>query len=103
MESWFKYYKLKAPGEVHVPARIELCYDALEGDLLWFAMDGVIIGYAPILRQLDDAINDRVELWFNSSEYVDAQECRAGVPSWGVVIPEAQARLWLDRLAGKKP
>jgi hypothetical protein len=100
-ETWFKYYKLEDGGETFVP--LTEAYDTLEGDLLWFSMDSVIIGYAPVLRQVEDEANNRWELWFDSTKYVDATECRAGVPEWGTMIPEEQARLWLDRLAGKKP
>jgi hypothetical protein len=99
--TWFKYYKLEDGGETYVPAAEE-SYDALEGDLLWFVMDGTVIGYAPILRQVDDGMNGRLELWFDSTKYVDAL-VRAGDSTWGTIVPEEQARLWLDRLAGKKP
>lgn len=92
-DSWFRHYKLESGGETFVPSKEE--YEALEGDLLWFAMDAVIIGYAPILRQLEDGFNNKWELWFDSTQYVPTPQPFAQVDSWATTVPEAQAKGWL--------
>jgi hypothetical protein len=97
-ESWFRFYKLEAREEVYVPS--SRAYDDLkEGDLLWFAMDSVIIGYAPLLRQQRDEINDAWELWFDSSKYVAAPQPFAQVDSWMTTVPELQAQGWLRQIS----
>ena len=66
MASWFKHYKLEDGGETFVP--VPDPYECLEGDMLWFAMDSVIVGYVVILQQQEDLINNKWEIWFDSTK-----------------------------------
>lgn len=63
--SWFRFYKLDADDHVWVPRGFGL-EEASVGDKLWFYLDDILIGYAPILRVEPDALNGWDELWFDS-------------------------------------
>lgn len=69
-KSWFEYYKWNG-GETFVPVSFPFL-SAEEGDLLWFVMDGKVLGGAPILRVETPSLPvQRQELWFNSDDMLE--------------------------------
>lgn len=71
-ESWFRYYKWPAESEpsfeAFVPRRAPFL-DVEPGDLLWFAMDGHVLGCVPLLRVDTPSLPTQVqELWYRSAE-----------------------------------
>ena len=90
MKSWFYYYKW-VPGEdneVFYPLGEDEFPELKEGDTLWFAMDQVLVGKVPLLRVVQDDMNDRKELWYNCKDCVPASEEVTFGASNGVISDE---------------
>jgi hypothetical protein len=66
--SWLEYYKLNPENEeVFLP--FPLGTDpAFSGDMLWVMVEGDLIARVPVLRTQLDAINGRVEVWYDSAK-----------------------------------
>jgi hypothetical protein len=80
MRSWFYYYKW-APGadeEIFFPIGEDEFPDIKDGDVLWFSMDGDLIGKAHLTRVVQDDFNDCKELWYNGKDCM-AVRVRIGV------------------------
>jgi hypothetical protein len=71
-KSWFFHYKWNGVGEedneVFFPIEKGVLPDVGEGDVLWFVLDGVMIGCALVIRVMQDYTNDREELWYNTKD-----------------------------------
>ena len=72
-KSWFMYYKWDVGGEAFIPVP-EAIEPPLEGDWLWFAMDGALLGCTVVLRTQEDPSNNCTEV------YYDTRQIRAGAP-----------------------
>lgn len=73
VDSWFRYYKWEVEGETYVPQSPPI-QDVQEGDILWFIMDGEVLGYVPLLHVREDAINGRQEFWYNADKIYRSQK-----------------------------
>lgn len=75
IRSWFRFYKWgKGKGQVYVPLEVGLEELPGIGDDLWFVMDGIILGYAPILVISTTLSSGRTEVWYDTD---DVHEFRA--------------------------
>jgi len=76
MQSWFFYYKWRPDeeDEVFVPVG----KDDLEGvepsDMLWFFMDGRLVGRAVVSRVEWDYVNARKEVWYHTTSCQEAKQ-----------------------------
>lgn len=76
-EGWFFYYKWDVDEETFVPVPDTLSADTLVADdLLWFVLDDRVIGYVPVLRTAEDAINDKIEIYYDTRKVHDATKQR---------------------------
>lgn len=66
--SWFYYYKVDQDGEVWLAWMEEVAPSA--GDWLWILLDGLLVGVAKILRMMDDPLNNRKEVWYDTKNLV---------------------------------
>lgn len=69
--SWFRFYKWDVADEVFVPVAGSYrpdFFDCEKGDLLWFSVDGVVVGCAPIVRVMDEPAQMKTEVWYNAGE-----------------------------------
>lgn len=67
--SWFIYYKFRPddPEELYVPAPYGTA-EFSEGDVAWLCVGNEVYGGVPILRVVDDALNQRKELWYRGTD-----------------------------------
>lgn len=124
MKSWFLYYKFDVDDEVYVPVvpTEQVVIDsedmkktetysgfvnAGEGDHIWFAMDGVLLGYAKILRVIEDMINSRHEVWYDAGKAVRFPDAHvedvrpALVPyATGRILEDEKAKHWMSLCTG---
>ena len=69
--SWFLFYKWNIDEENYVP-QYQPFLDASPGDFLWFVMDGLVRGGAPVLRVENPSLpHQRQEVWYDTKESVD--------------------------------
>lgn len=98
-QSWFRFYKWQTEGEVYVPWSASLPERPLRGDRLWFALDGVLLGGAYILRVTESrgfSTGELIqELWYAPLDGVEAEaEVRLG-HDMSACVPTAVAGTWL--------
>jgi hypothetical protein len=101
-KSWFEYYKWDVDGEVFVPVQDTR---AKEGDVLWFAMDGDIIGCAIVLRLFQSVLsqNGGWEIWYRGDRIYKAVK-RADVAMISEeILPQEQGDAWLNDILEKNP
>ena len=96
--SWFYHYKVGIGGEVFVPVFSGEADEMGETNLLWFVMDGVVIGYVPLRRQVMDNFNGRLELWFNSDEYTDIADFDEEFPAYLLLMKHQDLQDWFGIL-----
>jgi len=81
--SWFFYYKWR-PGEddeVFFPIPEDAVPAIQANDVVWFVLDGKVVGNATLLRVELDEMNDRKELWYNCLSCVPMRaSCALAVP-----------------------
>lgn len=70
IEGWFFFYKWDVGGEAYVPLTgVEV---PTEGETtLWFLLDGKVLGCAPVSRFQEDAMNDRLEVCYDTQKILD--------------------------------
>lgn len=96
--SWFFFYKWNADGELYVPQRMPFL-DVAAGDMVWFVMDGCVLGGAPVIRVEEEMRHQ--EIWYAGDavrafsvpmpvqeDYLEARE-----------VPAPVADPWLDLVA----
>lgn len=67
-KSWFCFYKWEIEGENYVPRKSPFL-EASAGDMLWFVLDGRLMGGAPLLRVETPSLPvQKQELWYNADE-----------------------------------
>lgn len=67
---WFYYYKWDVDGEAYMPFPENLATGEASpepGDLLWFVMDGNLLGYVPLTEARHDQLNQRVEFCYDTN------------------------------------
>lgn len=70
MKSWFYFYKWDVVDETFVPVTGEYvrCFcNVTPGDLLWFAVNKLLVGYVEILRVEQELSQGLLELWYDAS------------------------------------
>lgn len=75
MKSWFLHYKwrLDEDDDVFLPVPEDSFAEAVVGDILWFVLDGALLGCGELLRVFVSDANDWKELWFNPYRCVPAR------------------------------
>lgn len=80
--SWLNYYKLdKDNEETYVPFGGD-CKGAEPGDILWFMYaKRTLLARVPILRVMEDAINQCTEIWYDASQLTkfESEHGRQGI------------------------
>ena len=99
-KGWFYYYKWKVDEEVYVPWSLELTPEA--GDVLWFAMNGVVLGCTIVLRVLTDDLNGRLEVWYLGSQIYEVNKYLDVAIGRDSLTPEEGSE-WLNNLLEKNP
>lgn len=66
--SWLQYYKLENEDEVYIPCPAAWGECVSPGDIIWFAVNREVHGFAVVTRTQKDAMNQREEIWFDGSK-----------------------------------
>ena len=99
MRSWFFFYKWDTGEDAFVPVPGEVQSARPDTkDLLWFVLDGVPLGYAPVTSVLD-VDNGGYEVHYNTQQIIGRDQ---GIPSFdlaaGTGLADAITSSTLDRL-----
>jgi len=95
MLSWFNHYKVDN-GEAFVPTTNDQSLKIMKGDRLYFAMDGKILGFASVIRDVADMPPGgefgKYEIWYDSDKITFIKDtvhlrCPEGPLSDAEVIP----------------
>jgi len=73
-KSWFLYYKWNIEGESWVPKEAPF-YEAEPGDMLWFVIDGTLLGGVPILRIENPSLpHQNQDVWYDAGKILESPE-----------------------------
>lgn len=91
-KSWFEYYKWDVGGHAYVPVpeAALLDYEAQSVDVVWFLMDGELLGCCPV-DAIHPSLNEKVELHYDTDNmqvpprgaYIDIQHATGRAPDAG--------------------
>jgi hypothetical protein len=104
-KSWFLFYKwdVKASeGEIFLPVAPTRYRNLWPSDVLWFALDGVLLGYAKVLRVVDEGTQR--EVWYTAASIRRWSDVPKKVP-WAATrqfISKVQGARWLAQME-KRP
>lgn len=98
---WFYYYKWNVAGATFVPVKESPAVEA--GDMIWFAMDGCLLGSAMIEDVMDDPISGHTEIWYDPESGYEVRPDHAPDISQveGTHIPESLGRFWFSMVLSK--
>lgn len=97
---WFLRYKWDVDGQVYVPWTKETIPEV--GDILWFALDGAVLGCAPVLRVTSDDLNGRLEVWYVGNQVCKVIKYVDVAMNKDSLTPE-EGSDWLNNLLEKNP
>lgn len=92
--SWFRHYKWQVEGDVFVPAAVPFLH-ARPGDLIWFVLDGILLGHAIIADVREDVFGRRQEIWYQGHTVRPHPKAKKLRGRWGKYAPKKQAERWL--------
>lgn len=99
--SWFFFYKWNVEGDTYVPQKRPFL-EAEQGDVLWFVLDGCVLGGAPITRVELEYSANREEIWYRGESLLALP---VPVPVAGAYLSarSVPANLGADWLASAQP